>query len=154
MTAGEYLVDTNVLVYAYDRSDPAKQRRAFDVLNRLAAANQGVLSAQILSEFFVVVTRKIPNPVPVAAAAHSVENYLRSWQVMSITPPLIYEALRGVNQHQMSYWDALVWATAKLNQVPVVLSEDFQHGRILEGVRFMSPFSDGFDVSSLGSPPA
>jgi predicted nucleic acid-binding protein len=103
MTAGEWLVDTNVLVYAYDRSEPTKRRLAFDVLDRLAAARQGALSVQILSEFFVVVTRKIPDPVPVPAAARSVENHLRSWRVLAITPLLVYEAMRGVTRHHMSY---------------------------------------------------
>jgi predicted nucleic acid-binding protein len=49
----------------------------------------------------------------------------------------------------MSYWDALVWATARLNQISVVLSEDFQEGRILEGVRFMNPFGAGFDIADM-----
>jgi len=141
MIAGRCLVDTNVLVYAYDRSNLTKQKRAFEVLDRLALSTRGVLSAQVLSEFFVVVTRKIPNPLPVAHAVRSVENYLRSWYVVPITPPLIYEALRGTEQHRMSYWDALIWATAKLNQIQTILSEDFQDGRAVEGVRFVNPFS-------------
>jgi predicted nucleic acid-binding protein len=146
MIAGRCLVDTNVLVYAYDRSNPAKQKRTFEVLDRLALSMRGVLSAQVLSEFFVVVTRKIPNPLPVADAVRSVENYLRAWHVLAITPPLIYEALRGTEQCRMSYWDALIWATAKLNQIQMILSEDFQDGRVVEGVRFVNPFSRELEI--------
>jgi predicted nucleic acid-binding protein len=146
MIAGRCLVDTNVLVYAYDRSNPAKQKRAFEVLDRLALSTRGVLSAQVLSEFFVVVTRKIPNPLSVADAVRSVENYLRAWHVLAITPPLIYEALRGTEQSRMSYWDALIWATAKLNQISIILSEDFQDGRLLEGVQFVNPFARALDL--------
>jgi predicted nucleic acid-binding protein len=57
-----------------------------------------------------------------------------------LAPPLIHEALRGVGAHRMTYWDALIRATARLNQIPAILSEDFQDGRFLEGVRFFNPF--------------
>jgi predicted nucleic acid-binding protein len=146
MIAGRCLVDTNVLVHVYDRSDPAKQKRAFDVVDRLAMSGRGALSAQILSEFFVVVTRKIPDPLPVPHAIRSVENYLRAWPVLAITPNLIYEALRGTEQNKMPYWDALIWATAKLNQISIILSEDFSDGRVLEGVQFVNPFAQNLDV--------
>ena len=146
MSAGRCLVDTNVLVYAYDHSDRVKQERAFEVLDRLASSARAVLSAQILSEFFVVVTRKIPDPLPMREAVRSVENYLRAWPVLTVTPPLIYEALRGTEQNRMNYWDALVWATAKLNQIPVILSEDFKDGRVLEGVQFLNPFARDLDL--------
>ena len=146
MSAGRCLVDTNVLVYAYDHSDRVKQERAFEVLDRLASSARAVLSAQILSEFFVVVTRKIPDPLPMREAVRSVENYLRAWPVLAVTPPLIYEALRGTEQNRMNYWDALVWATAKLNQIPVILSEDFKDGRVLEGVQFLNPFARDLDL--------
>lgn len=145
MIAGRWLVDTNVLVYAYDRSQREKQKRAFQALDRLAVSSRGVLSAQILSEFFVVVTRKIPDPLPVRDAVRSVENYLRGRSVLAVTPALIYEALRGSEEHRMPYWDALVWATAKLNQIPAILGEDFQDGRVLEGVQFINPFIRDLD---------
>ena len=149
MIAARCLVDTNVLVYAYDRSQPVKQRRAFEVFDCFAMSARGALSAQILSEFFVVVTRKISDPLPVRDAVRSVENYLRAWPVLAITPPLIYEALRGTEQNRMPYWDALIWATAKLNQIPAILTEDFQDGRVLEGVRFVNPFTDDESVFEI-----
>lgn len=62
------LVDTNVLVYAYDRSEPERQQRAFEVLDRLSMSNAGVFSTQVFSEFFVAVTRKIATPLPVPDA--------------------------------------------------------------------------------------
>ena len=69
--------------------------------------------------------------------------------VLSVTGPVVIEAARGVRDHRMSYWDAQIWATARLNQVDVVLSEDFQEGRLLEGVRFVNPFAPSFDVAHL-----
>lgn len=58
------------------------------------------------------------------------------------------DAARGVLDHQLSFWDALIWATAKLNQIPVILSEDFRSGTSLEGVRFINPLSADFDVNA------
>ncbi|KKM11650.1 twitching motility protein PilT [Clostridiales bacterium PH28_bin88] len=143
------LVDTNVLVYAYDRSEPAKQARAFAVLEELAAAKKGVLSSQVLSEFFVTVTRKIPAPLTVAQANVRVQNYLRAWPVLDVTGLVVLEAIRGVREHRLAYWDAQIWAVARLNQIEVILSEDFAAGSVLEGIRFLNPFAPGFDLTGL-----
>ena len=144
---GKALVDTNVLVYAYDFSDPVKQEQAFEVLDELAQSGRGVLSAQVLAEFVVAVTRKIEQPLDLKAAQKSVENYLSSWTVFDITSFVVLEAVRGVREHRFSYWDAQIWATARLNQIPVVLSEDFASGSTVEGVTFLNPFAAGFDLA-------
>jgi predicted nucleic acid-binding protein len=143
------LVDTNVLVYAYDSSDAVKQKRAAEVLSLLGSQGVASLSAQILSEFFVVTTRRIPQPLSPAEAERSVVNYLRSWPVCELTAWTVLEAVVGVRRYRLSYWDSLVWATAKLNEIPTVLSEDFENGRVLEGVRFLDPFRPAFDVRAL-----
>src|SRR5262245_42101563 len=126
------LVDTNVLVYAYDPADPVKQARAIAVLEWLALDGRGALSPQILSEFFVVATRKITPPLSLAEAERTLTNYARSWTIHPLTAIVVLEAARGVQRHQLAYWDALIWATAKLNGVPNVLSEDFREGAIVE----------------------
>lgn len=61
----------------------------------------------------------------------------------------VLEGCRGASEHSLSIWDALIWATAKLNQVPVILSEDFVDGAFLEGVRFLNPFAPAFDLALL-----
>jgi predicted nucleic acid-binding protein len=144
-----FLVDTNVLVYAYDPRDGDKQKRAITVLERLETNQMGALSAQVLGEFFVVVTRKIPSPLTEAEAERSLTNYVRSWVVYDLTELVVLEAVRGVQRHRLSYWDSLIWATAKLNGVPNVLSEDFSDDVILEGIRFMNPFIETFDPARL-----
>ena len=75
-----------------------------------------------------------------------VERFQRIFPVYNLTPMIILEALRGVREHQASYYDAQIWASARLNQIPVVFSEDFNQG-ILEGVRFVNPFLPDFDVN-------
>lgn len=136
---GKYLADTNLLVYAYDRSEPEKQPIALNVLDALARNGSGVLSAQVLAEFYSVVTRKIASPLTAQEGYKSVGNYLSSWTVLDVTGPVVLEAVRGVRDHQLSFWDAMVWATAKMNQIPVVLSEDFSDRSVIEGVRFINP---------------
>jgi predicted nucleic acid-binding protein len=144
-----YLVDTNVLVYAYDPSDGVKRERAIAVLERLVAQGTGALSAQVLGEFFVTVTRKVAVPLTLAEAERSVTSYVRSWPVFDLTEVTVLEAVRGAARHGLSYWDALIWAAAKLEGVANVLTEDFQDGALIEGVRFRDPFAAGFAVGGL-----
>ena len=144
------LIDTNVLVYAYDRSEPEKQRRALEVLDALARSGDGRLSAQVLSEFFVNVTRKIAAPLTVAQARERLQHYVGIWPVIPVTSQVVFEAIRGVQQYQFSFWNAQIWAAARLNQVSTVLSEDFNPGAAIEGVRFVDPFADGFRLPDLG----
>ena len=70
--------------------------------------------------------------------------------VVPITAFIVLEAGRGVQAHRLSYWEAQLWATARLNQIEIVLTEDFEHGRTLDGVRFLNPFAPGFHLSALG----
>ena len=143
-------VDTNVLVYAYDRSEPEKQRRALAVLDHLALTGTGAISTQVLAEFFVAVTRKIPYPLSVQEAYQRIENYLRGWPVLEVTGLIVLEAARGVRDYQLNFWDAQIWATARLNQIPVVFSEDFNVGQVTEGVRFVNPFARDFHLDAWG----
>ncbi len=69
---------------------------------------------------------------------------------MPLTEWIVLEALRGVRDHRFSYYDSQVWAAAKLNQMPVVLSEDFPGGATVEGVSFVNPFEKDFDLAILG----
>ncbi|MBI2917059.1 MAG: PIN domain-containing protein [Chloroflexi bacterium] len=144
-----YLVDTNVLVYRYDTADHRKRQRARDVLERIRSAGNGALSTQVLGEFYHVATCRIASPLSPAQAEQSVARFLRSWVVYGISGWTVGEAAQASGRYQMSYWDGLIWATAKLNRVPTVLSEDFQHGRLLEGVRFINPFAPDFDLEPL-----
>lgn len=144
----QILFDTNILIYGHDPRDLAKQARAILALDHVHAFGLGRLSTQILAEFFSIVS-KGPRPlIKRAEATRQVERLARAWPVLDVTSMVVLEALRGVSVHQMSYWDAQVWATARLNQVPVIFSEDFNTGSVLEGVRFVNPLTDGFDPAA------
>jgi predicted nucleic acid-binding protein len=136
--------DTNVLVYAYDRTEPEKQQQALAVLDHLVMTKIGVISTQVLAEFFVTVTRKIKAPLSVDEAYQRLVNYSQAWKVVDLSSLIVLEAGRGVRDHQFSFWDAQIWATARLNQIPVIFSEDFSSGAIIVGVRFVNPFAEIF----------
>jgi predicted nucleic acid-binding protein len=137
---GKYLVDTNILVYAYDRSEPDKQAKALELVDTLARDNSGYLSPQILAEFFTVVTGKIAAPLSMEQGYASLSNYIQSWDIVDLTSAIVLEGARGVIDHRLSFWDSLIWATARMNQIPAILSEDFSHNSVIEGVRFINPF--------------
>lgn len=143
----DFLVDTNILVYSHDPRDAAKQARALSVLDQLISGGHAVLSAQCLSEFFAAATRRLPEPLTPAEALAQVERFSRACRVVAVTPAVVLEGCRGVTAHRMSLWNALIWAAAKLNQVPYVLTEDAEHRRFLEGVRFLNPFTPEFALS-------
>jgi predicted nucleic acid-binding protein len=141
------LADTNLLLYAHDSSNPVKQRTAIEVLAHLHASGSGRLSSQTLAEFFAAATRGARPLLSIARASQQVENFAASWIVFQLSPFIVIEAVRGVRAHQFSYWDSQIWATARLNQVPVVFTEDFNAGSTKAGVRFVNPFSDDFKLS-------
>lgn len=138
---GKALIDTNILVYAYDLSESEKQQKSLTVLDRLVMLDSAVVSSQVLSEFFTTVTRKIPRPLTLEDAEKRVTQFCQIWPVLQVNEMIIFEAIRGVKTHKFSYWDALIWATARLNQVGTLLSEDFSHDSYVEGVRFVNPLA-------------
>jgi predicted nucleic acid-binding protein len=140
------MIDTNILVYAYDLSTENKQKAAVHVLNHLIGLGVGVVSQQILGEFFIVATRKIPEPLTVEEASERVQRFCQLWPVLELNEMVACEAIRGVRDHNFSYWDAQIWASARLNQVKLVFSEDFSSNSKVEGVLFVNPLLPGFDI--------
>jgi len=146
--ADRIMVDTNILLYAYDRGEPSKQPQALTVLDHLAVNGLGVLTSQVLAEFFVNATRRLKPPLTTEEAYGRIQNYLLSWEILDITGPIVLEAARGVRTYQMAYWDAQIWASAKMNQIRVVFSEDFSERVIIEGISFVSPFGSKFNMET------
>jgi predicted nucleic acid-binding protein len=133
-------VDTTVLVYAYDSSETTKQPVASALLDDLWATRRGTLSTQVLQEFYNAVTRKVPNPLLPSQAREIVTQYL-AWPVVVIRPDLILGASRLEEQHRLSFWDALVIEAARVAGAARLLTEDMQHGRVIEGIRIENPFA-------------
>jgi predicted nucleic acid-binding protein len=140
------LIDTNLLLYLHDANEPAKQDQARRVLGHLQTTGGGCLSVQSLAEFINVATRKMQ--IPIADALREVELFARIWPVFDLTASIVFEAGRGVREHRLSYYDAQLWAAARLNQAPTIFSEDFASGSYLEGVRFVNPFAAEFRLAA------
>jgi len=139
------LIDTNILVYAHDTREPKKRQRALRVLERLHELASGRLSVQCLAEVYAAVRRGPKARLTAEEAALQVERLSRAWPVVDLTSMVVLEALRGVRQHKLAYWEAQMWACARLNQIPVLFTEDFQDRQVVEGVLFVNPLADHFD---------
>ncbi|KAF0208212.1 MAG: PIN domain-containing protein [Actinomycetota bacterium] len=145
----EVLVDTNVLVYSFDVSEMRKRERATATIAALVDSNRGAVSAQVLAEFFVTARRRFSTVLDLGTAADQVRRYAGMFAVYDTSYAVVEEALRGVVRYGFSYYDAQIWACARLNRIPMILSEDFSDGSTIEGVRFVNPFADGFDPQVL-----
>lgn len=132
-------VDTNVLLYAHDASEPAKQAVATAALQRLWRYRSGVVSTQVLQEFYVTSTRKLQRPLSRTEARYIIDLY-SIWPVIAIDPTVILAATRIEEDHQVSFWDALILESARIAGAAFVLTEDLQHGQVIEGVRIENPF--------------
>jgi predicted nucleic acid-binding protein len=129
--------DTNVLIYADDKAAPAKQRKALDLVAEHRRARTGVVSLQVLQEYFVTVTKKLR--VEAAIARRKVE-LLSEFDVAS---PEVADILAAIDLHRLhgfSFWDALILRAAKQSGCSVLFSEDMQDTREIDGVRIMNPF--------------
>ncbi len=90
-----------------------------------------------------------PPMLSAALASQQAETLTRTFETFPVTPQVVLEAIRGVQEFQISFWDAQIWAAARLNQIPIVFSEDFNPSSVLEGVRFMNPFAPDFNLSYI-----
>lgn len=132
-------LDTNVLVYADDLDAGPKQERAQAILLDCFSAATGVLSTQVLQEFFVVSTRKLG--VPPDVARHKIE-LLSRLDLVAVRLDLILGAIDLHRLHAISFWDALVVRCASAAGCARLLTEDLQHGQVLDGVEVTNPFLD------------
>lgn len=137
-------VDTNVLIYAHDVDAKAKHEAAKNVLRELWSERSGVLSMQVLQEFYVNVTRKIRHPIPRESARLVVSSYA-IWCV-DTTPAELSTAFRIEDESQIGFWDALIVASALKSGATRILSEDLNAGQVVAGMRIEDPFATAADL--------
>jgi len=130
--------DLNILVYAADNSAGERHVRAVDLITRSIRRGNCVQTLQSLGEFFSVVTRKAG--IPAAAAAAFVEGWTAVTLVEASTTAHLSDAIRAAREHHLAFWDAMLWATIRRIGVQILITEDFQDGQTLDGVRFVDPF--------------
>jgi predicted nucleic acid-binding protein len=129
--------DTNVLVYADDKAAPAKQRQAVELVAEHRLAGTGVVSLQVLQEYFVTVTRKLQ--VDAKIARRKVE-LLAEFDVVA---PDVADVLAAIDLHRLngiSFWDALILRSAKQAGCKILFSEDMQAAQEIDGIRIENPF--------------
>lgn len=134
-------VDTNVLIYAHDVDAGRKHEVAKAVLQDLWIQRTGILSTQVLQEFYVNATRKIRTPLPKPAARSVVSTYA-AWCVDGITHADVTAAFQIEDDAGISFWDALILAVAARSGATHVLSEDLNSDQVIGGVTIQNPFAD------------
>lgn len=137
--AARSFIDTNVLVYAEASDAPAKQRAALAVLKQLYEGAEGVLSTQVLQEYCNVALKKLRLPVQHVRA--QLDLY-EQFEVIQVTPAIIRAGLDLHQIRSVSFYDALILASAQTAGCSVLFSEDMNTGEIMGGVRIVNPFAD------------
>ncbi len=132
-------VDTNVLVYARDASEPDKQARAHEWMRHLWETETGRLSVQVLEEYYVTVTGKLRPGLSRQQARADIED-LVAWRPVQIDEGILDAAWSIEDRFGLSFWDALVVAAAHDAGCAFLLTEDLKHGADLDGVKVADPF--------------
>jgi predicted nucleic acid-binding protein len=130
-------IDTNILVYADDAAYPSKQRKALDLIKEHRQQKTGVVSLQILQEYFVAAKRKFG--LDSGLIRQKIEIYAK----FHVAEPKVGDILAAIDFHrlyQVSYWDALVLRMARQSGCSVLLTEDMNHSQVMDGVRIVNPF--------------
>ena len=132
-------VDTNILVYAHDLDASVKHDQAAEIVGQLWESRNGVLSTQVLQEFYVTLTRKVSSTLSKLEARKLVQKY-SNWQVVLNDSTIISQASEIEESYNLSFWDALIISAAYSQNVPIILTEDLTHGQIIEGILIENPF--------------
>ena len=136
--AEKYFVDTNILIYAHDRSTGIKHERARQLIERLWTSGEGVLSTQVLQELCVNLRRKVAKPVPVDELRGLIRDYL-SWEIVVNTPEAVLRAFEIEVRYKTSFWDALILHAVEQSGAAVLYSEDLSHGQRYGAVEVVNP---------------
>jgi len=130
-------VDSNVLVYWVDGSDPAKQQSASLWIEQLWESRSGRISFQVLQEFFFAATKRRPE---VVEKIRTEVRHLLAWHPILIDPPLLELAWKIQDRYHFSFWDCLIVAAARAASCRWLITEDLQAGQTIDGVTIINPF--------------
>jgi predicted nucleic acid-binding protein len=131
-------LDTNILVYANDKSDTRKQALATKLVSGCMADRKGVISTQVLQEYASVAIHKLHQDVKIV---HRRLSQLESLEIVQVTPALISRALDFHTQYEIHFWDAAILAAAEDAHCDQIFSEDFQNGGIYSNIRVINPLA-------------
>lgn len=137
MNVERITLDTNILIYAIDHDAGERHEISMEIVDR-APLSDCILTLQCLSEFYAAATRK--GKMPISEAQAQVNDWMLLFPIAAATTTSLTSAIKAVENHSLSFWDAMLWSVAREAGVNCLVSEDFQHGRVLEGVQFCNPF--------------
>ncbi|MEX2605938.1 MAG: PIN domain-containing protein [Kiritimatiellia bacterium] len=137
--SGSSFVDTNIMVYARDPTDPDKQTLAEDLLKRLSRDRSGRISTQVLNEYYVTVTHKLKPGMLPEEAWLDVKDF-QVWRPVAVDMPLLHQAFRFQQRYGLSWWDSLIVGAAALSDCVRVYSEDLSHRQMYFGIEVVNPF--------------
>lgn len=136
--AQKYFVDTNILIYAHDRAAGKKHVLARQLIERLWASGEGVLSTQVLQELCINLRRKLARPLPVEEVRQLIQDYL-SWEVIANKSESVLQASEIETRYKISFWDALVLQAAESSGATVLYSEDLSAGQHYGSIQVVNP---------------
>ncbi|MGC2185181.1 MAG: PIN domain-containing protein [Terriglobales bacterium] len=139
--SGRFFLDTNIFVYAFDTRSPAKAKRATQLIRRAVDTGDGLVSYQVVQEFFNVAFRRFQHPMNVAEAEQYLITVFRPLLAVHSSPALYVEAMHIAGKYRLSWYDCLIVAAALQSQCSVLYSEDLQNGQEIENLRIDNPFS-------------
>ena len=136
------LIDTNILVYAYDTSEGDKHEVSKDLLKQIWKAGRGVVCLQNLMEFFFVITKKVENPIDVTEAKTIVEDFLKSdnWIIIDRDEGTFLNAIDFVSEHRIPLWDAVIAACMKENDITEIITENKKDFDRIPNIKVSMPF--------------
>jgi len=134
-------LDTNIIVYAHDCSSQNKHAVAREIMHDLWESRKGVISVQVLQEFFVCVTKKIVKPLN-RNSARTILEYLFNWDVIVNDKCITLKAIDLQEKYGFSFWDSLIVQAALQGQARVLLSEDLPDGQAVEDLKIVNPFTE------------
>ena len=135
-----FFLDTNIFVYSFDRSSPAKAQRSTHLIRQAVATRKGIVSYQVVQEFFNVALRRFAQPMTIAEAEQYLGTVFRPLLAVQSSQALYSEALGLKDKHHMSWYDSLIVAAAMEGRCSVLYSEDFQHGQRFADLQIENPF--------------
>ena len=137
---GKFFLDTNIFVYHFDLNAPEKFTRAVSLVEEGINTERGVISYQVVQEFFNVALTRFPRPMSASAAEHYFSTTFRRLTTVQASPLLFLEAIQIRDAYRLSWYDALIVAAAVQAQCETLYTEDLQHGFRLGGLRVQNPF--------------
>ena len=135
-----FFLDTNVFVYEFDPSQQGKAERASQLIRSAIASRRGVVSYQVVQEFFSVALTRFAKPLGVSEAEEYLSATFKPMLTVHSSPRLSLEALRIRTRHRFSWYDSLIVAAAQQAACAILYSEDMQHGLVVDGMRIENPF--------------